>query len=169
MLFWQPLNIEGLDRAAHDRILERLDLELRSWDGTPFLDGQMVKRVGVDCLRFAGAILDSLYRTRRAHLLPRLRRDQPLNAPLESQAAIDEIKRIYPNHVKLPDLYLQPGDIATTGPEACEAHVVIAGVESGQFWHAHNDSVKWTGQRVLNRHYDRVHGAYRMTDRVLWA
>ena len=41
--------------------VDRLNEELESWRGTPYAQGQRCKGAGVDCVRFACAIMDVVF------------------------------------------------------------------------------------------------------------
>jgi hypothetical protein len=169
MLFWEPLHVEGLSEIEHLAILKRLDDELRSWEDTPFLVGQMIKGMGVDCIHFVCAVLDSMYRKSRAHRLPRLRYDAALHRCNGTQEAVDVIRILYPDHQQIHDRHLQPGDVATTGPEnGGVGHIVIAGPEQNTFWHAQGRSVRKSGLDVLGKVYNLQGAAYRVTNKRDW-
>lgn len=169
MLFWEPLSVPGLSAPEHSKILGRLEAELESWNGTPFIQGLEMKGLGVDCVHFICAVLDVMYRQKRSVEIPRARYDAAMR-PGGNQDVISTIRHMYPAHEIIKDRRLQPGDIALTGPSGSLAagHVVIAGPRENTFWHAQGRGVKVSGLNVLNTVYDVEIAAFRATNKRAW-
>jgi len=123
---------------------EQLERILRSWRVPPtrYIDGQCLKGVGVDCVRFVDAVLQELYGWKLKPL--------PLLPPDTSAHSAKAVMRIglliarrFPNtEFKPPFLdHLESGDIvvAAWGNRENEGHVFIIG-PNNKPWHAIQES-----------------------------
>jgi cell wall-associated NlpC family hydrolase len=118
-----------------------LDRVLRSWAGTPYVRGQGLKGVAVDCVGFVAGVLDELH----GHRLP-----PPERGPVDvAWHDGDEAERIslkiaerWP-HLLIRDWRQQgidPGDVLLArvggGKRRSVGHVLIVGADDRQAWHA---------------------------------
>lgn len=107
---------------------------LESWHGTPYIKGQCLKNVGVDCLRFVSAALDE-WRTGVVAPLPRTLSYETPEAFMKSMhTALQHFEPLVP----VEDLSLEPGDVILSKNPMLNYHVHVAGTMQGELWHADN-------------------------------
>lgn len=125
-------------------ISDHVDQICRSWEGTPYMRGQMCKGVGVDCVRFVCAVLSELYGwpLERPDCLPP---DASMHDPRGMRKSVRTIMRKYDlEGCRVLDGSLEPGDALMTGPRGGgPGHAMFAGALYGEIWH-----VERRGRRV---------------------
>lgn len=161
-ILWRQLN-----SAIENRLLEVCD----SWIGTPYLPGQRVKHMGVDCVQLIGGVLDELYRAPVATFIPR----QPQNSgPHFPKAGFRTAKAIREQIMSevARDGQIEPGDIVVTrgvaDPRAWRrlGHVLIAGPRKGTLLHSINHvGVCWTSVEGV----PGILRVYRPLNKEVWA
>ena len=137
-----PLNIEGLSEAENRGVEDRLMKILRSWDGTPHMDGQQCRGVAVDCVRFVSAVLDELAGT--STQLDRLPQDASFHNADVCTKALRRFMKAFPSRT-VEDGEMQPGDVLITGPKnGGPGHAIVAGAD-GALWHCDGSFVSRMG------------------------
>lgn len=108
----------------------------RQWEGTPWVQGQRARRVGVDCVQLAAAFLDAMFRTPE-HLetvVPVLPANCAVNRPETALPTIRALKTAHFGADELEQGPVEPGDLivvrSEVSPRAADrmAHIVIASV-----------------------------------------
>jgi len=121
---------------------EALEGVLRSWEGTPYHEGQRARKVGVDCVQLILGTYDILYRVESPSRIPRVQVDAALHSPRVALAAILRMRSLWHGADVVRDGTVRPGDIVVTRAEAQPgaprrpAHAMIAGVRPWTAWHA---------------------------------
>jgi hypothetical protein len=168
-LRWQSFCIEGtgMHRAAEGGLLRRMERIFGAWEGTPYRDGQAVKRVGTFCTAFLCAVLDELYRVERPTPLPEIPTDAAMHHPPTARAGLRWFLSHYPRHQEVTDGFVQPGDVLVTGPQGGgPGHGILVGPRENTLWQCSADSVHFTGMSIPECY--QLFAAYRMTDRSKW-
>lgn len=115
-----------------------LDRVLQSWahPHTPWMAGQQLKGVGVDCVRFVVGVMDELHGV-NLPAIPRLPQDMSLHDRAGAMRVARAIEERYP-HLVVGDGRLEPGDVLVRkiGAGGGPGHVMIMGVRPGEVWHA---------------------------------
>lgn len=111
----------------------RLDAILNSWLGTPYVRGQCLRGVAVDCAHFVAAVLDELYAIPPdGGLLP----TDPGLAREGVAGAIRAMMKRWP-HEDVDPHQLEPGDLLFVRAGGLGGgHVLIAGPRKAELWHA---------------------------------
>lgn len=158
-LAWRPVTGPPFTLA---RLFEaRLEQVLRSWEGTPYMAGQQLRGVGVDCVRFVAAVLDELL-GRAPTPIETLPPDASLHNRVGAICGMRAIRKRFMPNAPVQDGPLEPGDIVVTGPvSGGPGHAMIVG-SSRVLWHSSARSVHWTGLRPPKGH--KVWRVYRMHD-----
>lgn len=156
----------GSNGAAIDA---RIESVLQSWEGTPYSADDSRKGFGVNCARLIACVLDELYGTSRAHLLPNAPGDMSLHLPFKTALLARRMREIYDpsREVALGKEPTLPGDIILTGPvDGGVGHGLIAGVQPCVLWHASESGVVRTG--VGHTQYGLPLRSFRTLNRELW-
>lgn len=154
-LKWEPMP----DAKAQARLGEVLD----SWLSTPYMPGQSCKGVGVDCVRFALAVLDELAGTKTD--VRTIAPDAAVHAPGVAAAAFDRLVDRF-NCAEIRTGVVQPGDILATGPVGGgPGHAVIVGVTRAVAWDAVHPKVRKISLGLRALVGQRVFAVYRMDNR----
>ena len=160
---WKILT-SGQQLSAPDAAL---GAAIESWVGTPWMAGQCMRGVGVDCVRFVDAVLCQV---RGVTIEPAQR--FPQNMPLADRegamAAAHIMLRRHPNRKRIDGEPIEPGDvlICRRGAMDSPGHVLIAGVDARTAWHA----VAGAGvcMTSIAAHHQHVLWSVRPTDRASW-
>jgi len=116
-----------------------LQQSLERWRGTPWVAGQQLRgpRGGVDCVRFVVGVLDELFRLDLPNI-PRLPQDMSLHDREGAMRVARAIEERYPHTLIESVFEIEPGDVIVlrTGAGAGPGHVLIAGSNPKQLWHA---------------------------------
>lgn len=148
--------------------VHRLDRILASWEDTPYRPGQHVRGVGTYCTAFVCAVLDELYRQPSAALPEDIPIDASMHDPELARSGLRWFLTRYPNHVRVQDGTVEPGDVLVTGPvSGGPGHAIIAGPRKGTLWQCSGRSVHRAGYSLPETY--RLHAVYRMTDRHKWS
>ena len=159
----EPLNINNNIKQSA-QVEERLRRILKEWEGTPHMDGQQAKGVGVDCVRFAAAVLDELGGTTTSieHLPRDLAFHQREKAVAGMRLFIDNF-----NGQKVEEPY-QPGDVFVTGPvTGGPGHAIILGPDGG-LWQSASKKVIRSGLEALSLPLYKHKATFRVRDRERW-
>lgn len=118
-----------------DRFCSHLATLLRSWEGTPYMAGQQMQKVGVDCVRFVSAVLDAALRRERT-AMPELPQDTAMHDRTRAIAAMRLIMRLYPEaEVVRNPRFVEPGDVLVVGEASGgPGHAIIVGPEPNTLW-----------------------------------
>jgi len=148
----------------------RLGYVLESWRGTPYMPGQAVKKVGVDCVRFVVAVLNEL--SGQSIDVRTIAVDAAVHAPEIAQAAFERLVEQF-DCIEVPAVngaaVCEPGDVLATGPEkGGPGHAVIVGSERRMCWDAMHPKVRTISLGLRAIVGQRVFAVYRMRDRR-WA
>lgn len=165
-LVWRRFEHPALDAAACARVEARVDAELESWVGTPFVAGQRLKGVGVDCVRFVAAVLDEMFRETRIPL-DRLPQDLSMHNPAGARAALRLFKKAYAPTVDIADNVVEVGDVIIVGVRG-PAHAIFCGSKQSYLYEAGSRRVIRTGLSTL-RHPVRVFATIRPVEKHRWA
>lgn len=155
---WSPVSGPG-----GEVIQSRLHVELESWVGTPYLIGQQCKGVGVDCVRFVGAILDFMGRTKTA--LEMLPADACFHDSKRATASMHAFRTLFRPMDIVDDWRVQPGDVVIVGPvNGGPGHGIIVGCKPGVMYEAGSRQVQRIGTAIPSCR--RVFGIFRKGDRA---
>lgn len=118
---------------------DELQRVLLSWEGTPYMKGQQVKGVGVDCWRFVDAVMAELHGIQHEPL-PRIAPDLNLHSSTEVYRLVKLAVGRYPHRLLKSHEPVLPGDSVIVKPSAHAGpgHILVAGVEPNSLWHAIN-------------------------------
>lgn len=158
---WKPVTGPPYTKA---RLYEaRLEAALVSWEGTPYMRGQQLRGVGVDCVRFVAAVMDEVLGRPRTPI-ETLPDDAALHDRVGAICGMKRLRKLFWPNKPIPlDAPLEPGDIVVTGPEnGGPGHGMIVGARPNTIWHSSGTSVHWTGLRPPKGH--KVFRVYRMDD-----
>lgn len=150
-LQWRPMDDKRAQAA--------LGAVLKSWESTPYMPGQDVKGVGVDCIRFVVKVMDELNgTTTEVRTLPG---DVCVHAPGIAQAGLD---RLVGQFGLLPaGPQIEPGDLLVTGPEGGgPGHVKIVGDRKNVLWHTSAHGVCQVGIGMTGMLGGVLFAVYRM-------
>jgi len=148
----EPLKIAGVTETTCRLRESLLETELISWKDTPYVPGQCIIQIGVDCVHFIAAVFDTMTNTfYQVSLLPQ---DASFHNKALAEASMRKFFRMYPSHVVNGDV-VQPGDVIICGPvgkNGGPGHGMIVGKDS--LWHVDGSCVCKAGLAVMQ------HGAY---------
>lgn len=147
--------------------IERFRAILTRWDGTPYIDGHCTPQIGVDCARFADAVLMALYGLD----LPPLPRLPPATSLANARGVATMtrlIRRRFPNRIiKHADLSnIEPGDLLLERQPGHQhpSHILITGPDR-RLWHATPGTGVGTASRSMLGHITRI---YRPLEKHRW-
>ena len=143
-------------------IEERLFKILYSWKGTPYMRGQQVKKVGVDCVRFVCGVLDELY-NRPFEAIKDLPADSCMENPEGAVKVMLNILRRY-DHVKIDldeGVFVEPGDIVLVGTFRGPGHAMIVGPNQNQLWHCNGKQVVTSPPVFTGKGMDNLFAVFR--------
>ena len=113
----------------------RIGEVLRQWQGTPYVEGAMVKRAGADCVRALAGVLADV-----AGFIPvplcRLPADAAMSAPESARAAMRALIREF-CATQIEDTTLKPLDFLVTRPPGNDTgpgHAMMVGPHKS-LWH----------------------------------
>jgi len=152
-------NIPWVDPPRDDdQPIENLKRALTNWKGTPYMPGQCLPGVGVDCLRFVAA-MGCAMEDREMIKTNQLPRDTAFHRPDLARKAIRQLMLQFPKwgRITVP-MALHPGDLVVVGPKGIPSHGMIVGPWQPELFHASSIGVEnsaWdlTGPRELNSVY----------------
>lgn len=128
-------------RAIDGSIADRIDIVLMSWLFTPYMSGQRVRKIGVDCVQFIPAIYDTLFSNAKPTPAPRLGPDSGIHNNRIGFCVVSALKAPF-DMFTVRDQTIEPGDVLVTrgfldpyGPERM-GHAVIAGKRPFSIFHA---------------------------------
>lgn len=110
----------------------RLARVILPWVGTPYRSGACLPRVGVDCVRFTCAVLDSMSHKEWTQF-DTMPTDVSLHSREGAIEAILAIRRHFRPNETVMDDSLEPGDVVLVGTGG---HAMLVGCRPGEFWHA---------------------------------
>lgn len=163
-LVWRK--VSGLEPELAARFEQRLVEVLDRWRGTPYMAGQQMRGVGVDCVRFVAAVLDEFY-LREPVPIETLPTDAALHARDSAIAGMKRLRELYMPNDPVEDGSLEPADVLVTGPKnGGPGHAMIVGPRRNQLWHAAGNEVHTTGFAFFAPFLgNRIFRVYRMRDR----
>ena len=124
------------------KIQERLEDVIMPWKGTPYMTGQQICGVGVDCVRFVCAVLDDLYGMRRQGV-EHMPYDTCLHNPEGARRVMKKVLSRYDHETLNTFRSVEPGDILMVGVNGAPGHAMIIG-KRNQLWHQSGKSVVMT-------------------------
>ena len=153
-------------------IEENLHRELLRWLGTPYMAGQRVRGIGVDCVQLIAGIFDNLFRRPSPTPVPRLRADAAIHCPDKGFATVKALLTAFPCDDVDAEKIIEPGDVLVVrasfdqnGP-ANLGHCLIAGTETHTAIHAIlPNGVCMAGTRAVGE----ILKVYRPKEKHLWA
>lgn len=157
-------------RIFHDTgdpaIADRVTLVLESWRGTPYLPGNKVKGMGVDCVQLVAGALGEL--CGRDVVIPRLPVDCAMHDDRMTQATLRKLLKAFP-HVKLPVHTVMPGDVVLTymgkpRGDNPPTHCMIVGGVPNTVYHA----IQPNGVILSVLSNYSIHSIYRSKERETW-
>jgi len=167
---WEPLEIVDLFKGspgAHARTLEAMNDVLALWAGTKYGSGQSCRGVLANCTGFIFGAIDDLDGRPRSQA-PSMPDDAALHNPAGATAALFALRELY-NPVQAVMGPVQPFDILVVSPAgAGPSHVMLVGTQPGHLWHCTPASGVHRGGWALGEGYERLHGAFRISDRWRW-
>jgi len=145
-----------------------LEQELRTWEGTPYLAGQSLKGVAVDCVRFVVSV--AAFLEGREVALERLPQDMALHQPESARAAMRDILRVFPLWHPVQGRVVQPGDFVVVGPAGGgPGHAMLCSGRRNLLIHSSQAAgVQYTGL-LMDPKTTEVFAIYRSTQRFRWA
>lgn len=156
----------SLDPAIEKRILS----VYAGWMDTPYMPGQQVKHMGVDCTQMVGGVLDELYRRETKTLITRLPQNSGMHFPKAGFRTALDIRKQFDSFVAR-DGHIEPGDVVVTrgvaDPRAWRrlGHALMAGVKPGTLLHAVNGvGVCWTSVQAI----PGILRVYRPRNKEVW-
>ena len=161
-LSWKPLDFPG-----SDVVTARIQAACERWEDTPYMAGQQVPGMGVDCVRLVCGVMNELYGVK--HDIPREIQDRSLHDPAGAQKVTDLICTYYADHVALnrADRCVEPGDVVVTGHGlGGPGHALLVGAEKNTMWQAMRRQVRKGGLGLIT-HYQQIFVIYR-PDKTLW-
>lgn len=164
-LQWQPLQLSTPRRSQIAR--ERLEAILESWRDTPYLSGNRIKGVGVDCVRFGVSVLDEMFRGHTE--VPESVTDASLLQRLGMLQCARMVKEAFPGNRTIRDGKVEPGDLVIVGTARNRpGHLLMVGPARNTMWQATKSGVMLCGWGLVHgwQHLSRV---YRVGDRERWA
>ncbi len=115
------------------RIEARILQVVAPWTGTPYMSGQQMPGMGVDCYRFVCAVLDELYGEPNDLRKINIPHDTCMHNPSKAKAGMRKILERYPHEILQGVGEVQSGDIVVTGQNGAPGHAMIA--LNMSFWH----------------------------------
>lgn len=168
-LTWRALRLNSsfaMDIARARRIERRMMKILQTWEHTRYMPGQQMPGVGTDCVRFVCGVLDELYNRKTS--LPRNVQDVALHDRKGAIRTMRHIRKLYPNHEKVTDGIIEPGDVIITGEQdGGPGHAILVGAEENTLWQAMYHGVQRCGLGLI-QDYQRVFRIYRFKDKHSW-
>jgi hypothetical protein len=162
---WSPIKITGMWEQECLEVQSKLDAELKSWLGTPYAIGQQCKGVGVDCVRFVGAILD--FMAGSVTPLDMLPPDVAFHDSEKARGALDKFRDLFRPMEIVRDWCVEPGDVVVVGPRSGgPGHGIIVGCRPGVTYEAGSFAVNQTGLALSSKY--RAFGVFRKGDRGRW-
>jgi hypothetical protein len=144
--------------------LGALRIVLQSWHETPYMAGQALKGVGVDCVRFVCEVIRELEGQEEIPLV-NIPADASLHNRAGAMAAFHQIISAYQPATRVSTL--QPGDVLVIGPaNGGPGHAMIAGPIKNTLWHSCSMGVQMTGIGFVSG-YQKIFGIYRK-DKSAW-
>lgn len=175
-LTWRALRLGGhrgnngfADEVACARRIElRLARILGEWERTPFASGQCRKQMGASCQGFLAGLLDELYGRRVESKIPILPIDIGLHNRRKAKAGMKWFMRNYPNHERVNDGFVEPGDLVVVGPsDGGPGHCMFVGPRENTLWHSVEGSgVCYTGMSLPSQ--NKLYAVYRPLDKEVW-
>ena len=138
---WTPIEHPKLSRPQQDYLGVVVQSLLEKWEGTPYMEGQRLRGVAVDCVNFFAAVYDDLcgFTESPAPVL-KLRGDRALHDRTSTMKVMRTLIQAYAPNCRIDDGSIEPGDVAVTGPiGGGPGHVLIASNETNSFFHATTD------------------------------
>ncbi|TRZ51606.1 MAG: hypothetical protein D4S01_04415 [Dehalococcoidia bacterium] len=161
-----PLNIEGLSADDNWLIESRMQKILDSWEGTPHMDGQQAKGMGVDCVRFVAAVLDELIGTKTP--IKHLPSDTAFHQRDKAVAGMRLFIKQFDGYRIGPDEPLQAGDVLVTGPRSGgPGHAMIVGPD-GFIWQSAYKKVIKSGLESMSVTVYKHKATMRVRNRERW-
>lgn len=107
-----------------------------AWEGTPYRDGQMAPKVGVDCIRLCSAIASTLS-DKPLQEPERLPRDTAFHRPDTARVALRNLMRKFPewDEVKFA-AFVMPGDLIVAGTVEYPFHGLVVHPDKNLLIHA---------------------------------
>ena len=137
------------------------------WEGTPYMSGQCMPGVGVDCVRWICAVLDEMHGVRSE--VPPTIRDRAMHDREGALALVETVRGFYPGSKQLDpqDRQVEPGDVLLTGhPRGGPGHAILVGPLPNTLWQATAGGVHWGGLGLLHT-YQHLHAILR-PDKSSW-
>ena len=158
-LTWRPFSGAQASLAVLDQVLH-------SWEGTPYMQNQAVRGVGVDCIRFIASVLDEL--TGQLGEYKTLPADTSLHSPESAYEVLQIFRDVYSPNRSIRDGCTQPGDVVVIGADnGAPGHGMIVGTEKNTMWHVtRGPGVHKTGFAIAKGY--RVFDIFRMQERYRW-
>lgn len=137
--------------------------ELLSWEGTPYMRGQRVKRTAVDCVNFLAGVLDALYKSVPLPVL-KMPLDIGIHSKRDSWIMNRRLIEAYP-HISVRNNDVEPGDVILAKRGLGPGHVLIVGPELNTVWHASSGGgVVKTGIAQIGQ----VVRVWRLLEKIKW-
>ena len=158
--------------AAPPKYADRLRQCLESWKNCPYMLGQQVKGVGVDCVRFVTGVCDEMYR-QPYKKFPLIAGESCINATEASDKVFRQLLEMYPCDVitvnKDTPTEVIPGDLICCGPKGgTYGHAMVVGVEPKTFYHATTFKVTKSGCSFMDYGVYSFKELRRMQHRERW-
>lgn len=161
---WRPMSIQ---QPFADQATEKLRRVIQRWEGTPYMAGQQVPGVGVDCVRFVCRVFDALHNLEETPL-----ENIPADASMHTrEGAIQTMRKImkaYSPISQVTDGSIEPGDVIIVsyvggGP----GHAMLVGTDRNTLYHADSVGVVRTGLGIAAGQ-QIIHGVFRKANRLEW-
>ena len=153
---WEPLSTKRRNRDLSDLLC--------AWEGTPYMAGSQGMQMGVDCVRFVSAVLDTvLGKSTPIQALPQ---DVAFHNRARSVAAVRQLLREFGPHEEVSEGgVLRPCDVVVVGsPRGGPGHAILVGTEKNTLWQSDCDTGVCKGGFSLMMTYQKLYRVYRIKD-----
>jgi hypothetical protein len=155
---WNPglVWVEGSPLHAY-----ALKLALDRWYGTPYNASCIEQKIGVYCTAFVVRVLDEVLGREETRMPEEIPHDASFHCPETARAGLRWFLRAFPQHERVEDGRVRPGDVLVTGP-LCggPGHALIVGPQPGTMWQATACGVHFTGLSIPRT--CELHAIYRV-------
>lgn len=159
-LNWVPHPLPG--------VAEKMLRVVKKWEGTPYMAGQCMPGVGVDCIRFGHAVLCEMT-GKNLGAFPRLPQDMSMHNRLGSMRVLHQMRRDFSEHERVSGTVCIPMDIVITGYfGAGPGHMRLVGPEPNTIWEVTSHGVAKTGF-AFHPKTQHVFRVYRLLGQDQWS
>lgn len=157
---WAPI--------AEPRAAAPLLAVLESWQRTPYMNGQQMKRVGANCATFVCGVLDELYGEQLTPVA-QVSDDAQFHDHEATMRAVAAMRRAYPSRRIRSSRHLPAGSVIVTGDAmGGPGHVMVVGPEPNTIWQCNRRVGVYRGGFSFEARSQVVKAVYEMRDLWRW-